>query len=162
MRGDERELTFRDVDGMSGEASTFPHDAAFLREKGGDFAAYEFVGDGLAAIGVQLVGVGHVPCSTCAPVVVSHGFGGRRVFGLVGVEGVSVLVFCAANFAWSTHGVYLEDGVVGAVDVGVDSETEHMLVVVGIYAGVNLCAPAVGILAGVHGVGLENTGEFDL
>ena len=120
----DRGVTFGDVDRMSSEAGSVPHQAAFLGEKGRHLAADELVADGLVAVGVNLVGVCHFPRAARAAVVVAHGLFRRRVFGLVRVEGVAVFVFRAADFAGAGLGVDLEDGVQGPVDVGVDSHAE--------------------------------------
>lgn len=155
-------LTFRDVDGVTSETSPFPDQTALFRKEGGYLPANELVANRLLAVGVELVRVGHIPRPTAATVVVGHCFFRRGVFLLLGVECIAVLVLGAANFARSSLRIYLEDRVVGPVDVWVDPQAEQVLVVVGIDARVDLCAPAVGVLSGVHSVGVENTSQLDL
>lgn len=105
-------------------------------------------------MGVELVGVDHVPGAGGDAVVVADGFVDGFVFGLVGVEGVAVGVFGGADGAGAGGGVGLDDGVVGAVDVGVDAEAEEVLMIVRVDAWVDFGAPAFGVFAWVHGVGV--------
>lgn len=56
----------------------------------------------------------------------------------------------------------LEDGICGPIDISVNAQTEQVLMVMGVHAGVDLCAPAVGVFAGVHGVRVQNAGELDV
>ena len=149
------------MDGVPGEAGAFPDEAAFLGEEGGHLATDEFVTHGFLAVRVQFVLVRQVPRARGGAVIVGHGFQRSRVFGLLGVEGVAVEILDGAEFAGAGGGVDLEDGVVGSVDVGVHAQTEEMLVVVGVDSRVHFGAPAVGVFAGVHGVGVEDAGEFD-
>jgi len=65
-------LTLRNMDSMSSEPSSFPNQTAFLGKKRRDFAADEFVGDGLVGVGVQFVGVGHFPGAAEGSVVIAH------------------------------------------------------------------------------------------
>lgn len=112
-------------------------------------------------VGVEFVGVGHFPGARGDAVVVGDGFVDGFVFGFLGEEGVAVGIFGGADGARAGQGVGLEDGVVGAVNVGVDAQTEEMLMIVGVDAGVDFGAPALGVFARVHGIGVEDTGEFD-
>lgn len=111
---------------------------------------------------VDLVGVCDFPGAAGVSVVVGHGLEWCGVFGLFGVEGVAVLVLGAADLAGPTDGVNLEDGVVGPVDHGVDAQAEEMLMVVCVDSRVNFGAPALGVLTGVHGIGVEDTRQLDV
>lgn len=77
------------------------------------------------------------------------------------VKGVAILVLRAAHFARSGAGVDLKNGVLGPIDVGIDSQTEEMLVVVCIDARVHFSAPALGVFARVHRISVENAGKLD-
>lgn len=155
-------LTFSDMHSMTGKTGSFPDQAVFLGKQRRYLTADQLVTDRLLAVGVQFAGIGHLPSPAGVAVIVGHGFQGRVVLGLLGVEGIAVLVFGAANFRRAAGSVDLEDGIVGPIDVRVDSQTEQMLVVVGVDAGVDLGAPAVGVLAGVHGIGVEDTSQLDV
>lgn len=113
-------------------------------------------------IRVEFVLVAHFPGPRGGSFVVGHGFDGVGVLGLLRVKGVAVEVLLGADLAWAAGSVDLEDGVAGAVDVGVDAETEQVLVVVRVDAGVHFCPPSLGVLAGEHGVGVQDTRELDL
>lgn len=63
-----------------------------------------------------------------------------------------MLVFCAPDFARSTGGVDLEDGVLLPIDLGVKTEAEEVLVVVGVNTRVDLCSPTFCVFAGCHGI----------
>lgn len=143
-----------DVHGVTGKPGAFPHERTFFREQLGNLATDELVGNGFVGVGVEFVGVGHFPCARGDAVVVADGFVDGFVFGFVRVEGVSVGVFGRADGACALHGVGLEDGVVGAVDVGVNAQTEEMLMIVCVDAGVDFGTPALGVFAGVHGIGV--------
>ena len=147
-------LTFSNMDRMSREPGSFPNQAAFLWQEGGDFPAHQFVADGLVAVRVDLVRVGDFPRPTRTPVVIGHGFRRGGELGLVRIERVAVFVLRAAHFARPSFGVDLEDGVLWTVDVGVDPKAEEMLVVVRVDAGIDLGAPAVSVFSRIHGVGV--------
>lgn len=150
------------MDGMSGKPGSFPYESTRLGQQCGHLAADQLVTDGLAAVRMQLVGVGHLPCSAGGSVVVGHGFFRCGVLGLMGVEGVSMLVFGATHFTSSLPGIDLEDGVLRPVDVGIDPHAEEMLMIVSIDARVDFGTPAFGVLAGIHRVGVEDAGKLDL
>jgi len=59
------------------------------------------------------------------------------------------------------RGIDLEDCVVGSVDIGVDSQAEEMLVVMGVYPGVDFRSPALGVFTWVQGVGVQDSSELD-
>lgn len=125
-------LTSRDVDGVPREPGALPHQTALLGQQRRDLAADELVACWLAAVGVWLAGVGHVPRAAGGAVVVGDGLRDRLVLCLLGVEGVAVRIRRAADRGFAGGGVGLEDCVCGAVDVAVDTQAEKMLVVVGV------------------------------
>ena len=151
----------RDVHGVAGEAGALPDEAAGLGEEVWDFARDELVGGGFLRVGVYLGLVAHLPGAAGGAVVVCLGLLGGRELGFVRVEGVAVFVFGGANFAGAAGGVDHEDGVVGAVDVGVDAHAEEVLVVVGVDAGVDFGAPAVEVFALVAWECVQDAGELD-
>lgn len=147
---------------MSCEPGTFPDQTAFLGVQSRYLAADKLVADGFVAVGVDLVGIGDIPGAACDSVVVGHCFRRRGVLRSVGVEGVSVFVLRAAYLARSWPSVNLEDGIVGTVDVRVDTKTQEVFVIVCVDSGVDFGAPSFGVFAWVHGIGVENAGELDL
>lgn len=147
---------------MTGETGTFPDQASFLGQQPWNFPADQLVRDRLVRVGVQFVLVAHLPSSRGRSVVVGHGLDGVRILLLLRVEGVAVEVLFGSDFARTLSRVDLEDGVVRSVDVRVNSQTEQMLVIVGVDAWVDFRAPALGVLAGEQGVRVENASEFDL
>lgn len=114
------------------------------------------------AVLVQLVLIAHLPCPAGRAIVVALRLLWRLESSLLCIESVAVFILCAANFAWTACGIDLEDGIIRAIDIRIDSETEKMLVVVRVDTWVDFSAPAVSVLAWAHGVGVQNTGEFDL
>ena len=114
------------------------------------------------AIRIDLVLVRNLPRPTGVSVKVGHGFGRGRVLGPLRRKGVAVLVLRRSDGRGRGPGIDLEDCVVRSVDVGVDAQAEEMLMVVRVDAGIHLGAPALGILTGIHGVGVEDAGELDL
>ncbi len=146
---------------MPCESCPLPYQAPFFWEEGGHLPADELVAYRLVAVRVHFVRVGHLPRPARAAVVIRHRLFGRAELGLVRVEGVAVLVLLAADVAGPGPRVHLEDGVERAVDVGVYAHAEEVLMVVRVDAGVDFGAPAFGVLAGVHGVGVEDPCEFD-
>lgn len=147
---------------MSSESSPLPDQTTFLRKQGRHFTADELVADRLLAVGVQLVGVCNFPGSGCVAVIVGHCFKRGSELCLLGVECVSVRVLSTSHLRFTASCVDLEDGVVGSVDISVHTQTEQMLVVVCVDSRVDFSTPALGVLAGVHGVGVQNTGELDV
>lgn len=150
------------MDGVSSESSSLPSQATFLGEERRDLTAHQLVGDWLLAVGIQFVRVGHLPGSAGAAIIIGHCLTRGREFGLLGIEGVAILVLGAANFALSPDSVHLENGIVGAVDVRVYPHAEQVLVVVRIDTRVDFGSPALSILAGVHGISVENAGKLDV
>ena len=70
---------------------------------------------------MDLVLVGDIPGSRRASFVVSLGLGWCRILGLLCVEGIAVEVLLGTRLARPSSGVDLEDGVLLAVDIRVDS-----------------------------------------
>ena len=106
------------------------------------------------AVRIQLVRISHLPGSRSDAVIIADRLLDFGVLGLLGKEGVSIEILLAANFTSPLDGIDLEDGVVGTVNIGVNSETEEMLVVVCVNTWVDFCSPAFSVLAGVHCVGV--------
>ena len=156
------ELTFGDMDSMSGETGALPHQPTLLREERRHLTTDKLVAHRLLAVRIELVGVGHFPSSSGEAVVVRHGLERSGILRLLGVEGISVLIFGATDLPGATNCINLEDSVIGAVDVGVHAETEQVLVVVGVDTRVDFGTPALGILTRVHRVGVQNSGQLDV
>lgn len=94
--------------------------------------------------------------------VVGLGLRGGGEARAADVEGVAVFVArCAGWDVGSGHHVGLHDCVVLSVDLRVDAQTEEVLVQMRVDAGVDLYAPAMGVLAGVERVGIEDSCQFD-
>lgn len=154
-------LTFCDVYSVTSEACTLPHQGAFLRKEFGDLSAYELVADRLVAVWVELVGVAHVPSPRSNTIVVTNCLLNSRVLCSLGVEGISVKVLLAAHLTWTLRSIDLEDRVIWAVDIGVDPQTEKMLMIVGVDSGINFRSPSLGVFTWVHGICVQDTSELD-
>ena len=154
-------LTFCDVDGVTSETRSLPHQGAFLRKEFGNFSAHELVADRLVAVGVELVGIAHIPCPRGNTIVVADCLLDSGILGSLGIEGISVEVLLATHFTSTLGSVDLEDGVVWAVDVGVDSQTEQMLMVMSIDSRIYFCSPSLGVFTWVHGICVQDTSELD-
>lgn len=147
---------------VSGKCGPVPHQTVRLRQEGRDLAADELVADGFMAVGVDFIRVRNIPRPTARPVIIGHRLLRRRVLRLVRIKRIAVLVLLAPDRGVRSVRIDLENRVEGPVDIRIDAHTEEMLVVVGIDAGVDFRAPFFGVLTGVHGVGVEYSGEFDL
>lgn len=156
------ELTLCNVNSVSCEASALPHQTTLLRQQLWYFPTHELVRHGLLAIWVQLVLVAHFPCPASCAVVVCLRLLGCFKPGLLRVERVPILVLRAADLGRAAHGVNHKHGIVGTINIRINAQTEQVLVVVCVDAGVHFSAPAVGVLAGIHGVCVEDTSELDL
>jgi len=110
---------------------------------------------------IELVHVAHIPCSRSDSVVVADSLFHSAELRSVGEKCVSVWVLLAANFTRTLSSIDLENGVVWSVDVGVDSQTEEMLMVVCVDSWVDLGSPTLGVLTRVHSIGVQDTSEFD-
>lgn len=73
------------------------------------------------AVWVDLVGVGHIPCSGCNAIVVTHRLFDSGILRPLRVESVSIWVLLAPDFTGTLSSIDLENGVVGTIDVGVNS-----------------------------------------
>jgi hypothetical protein len=62
------------MNGMTSEACSLPYQRTFFGEKLGDFSAHELVADRLVAVGVELVGIAHIPCPRGNTIVITNGF----------------------------------------------------------------------------------------
>ena len=155
-------LTLGYVDGVAGKASSLPDEGARLGEEPGNLSAHELVAGRLLAVGVNLACVAHIPRPHGGAVVVGLGLARGGELGALAVKGVAVLVLGAADGLVGGEGVDHEGGVVGPINVGVYTQAKEVLMIVGIDARVDLCAPAVGVLALSNGVGVEDTGELNL
>jgi len=151
-----------DMNGMSSKPSPLPGKSALLRQETGNLTTDQLVADRLLAEWVQFVDVGNFPSSPRVTIVVHDSLLGRGVLDLLGIEGISILIFQAADLARTPSRIYLEDSVIRAIYICVDAETEKVLVIMGIDTGIDLCSPSVGIFAWAHSIGVENTGQFDL
>lgn len=154
-------LTFGDMNGMTSEACSLPYQRTFFGEKLGDFSAHELVADRLVAVWVELVRVAHVPSPRSNTIVVTNCFLNSSVLCSLGVEGISVKVLLAAYLTRTLSSVDLEDCVIWAVDIGVDSQTEKMLVIVGVDSRINFRSPSLGVFTWVHGICVQDTSELD-
>ncbi len=104
------------------------------------------------AIRVDFIGIGHFPCSARAAVVIGHCFHWGGVFLLIGIEGVAIFVLGATHLTGPLPGIDLEYGVIRAIDIGVYTQAEEMLMVMCVDAGVNFCSPSFGIFAWIHSI----------
>lgn len=147
---------------MSRESSTFPHQTILLRQQRRYLPAHQLIANGLLGIRVQLVRIRHLPRPTRVPIIITHRLDRVRELRLLGVEGITVGVLRRADSAGARDGIDLEDGVLVAVDLRVDAQTEQVLMVVGVDASVDFGAPALGVFAFVHGVRVEDTSQLDL
>ena len=157
----KEELTFRDMHSVSREPGSLPHQTALLRQQWRHLSRDQLVADRLLAIRVQLVLIAHVPRPRRVAVVIGHRLLRVRVLCLLREEGVAVVILFGSDLARALGGVDLEDRVVWTIDVRVDTETEEMLMVVGVDAGVDFCAPAFGIFAGIHRVCVQDACQLD-
>lgn len=149
-----------DPEGLAGECGAVVDCAAGLGEERGAGGVEDLVADGLLGDGVHAVGVDDVPCAVGLVAVVCGTFQGGAEGSLLAEEGVSVLVLGGADGVVGGDGVALNDGVVGAVDLGVDTEGEEVLVVVGGDLRSDLGAVGSGLLGGVEAVGVQHTSEL--
>jgi hypothetical protein len=147
---------------MSGKASAFPHQSSLLGEQPWHLSTHQLVAHWLFAVGVELVGVGNLPRAAGISVVVGHGLYRGRVLCLLRVERVAVPVLGTPDLACTLGSVHLEDGVGLSIDLRIHAQTEQMLMVVGVDTWVHLGTPAVRVLARVHRVCVQDTGQLDI
>lgn len=152
----------QDEQALAGKGGAVVDDAAGLGEQRGAVVVEDLVADGLLADLVDAAGVGDGPGSLGLPVVVDGRLLGGAERSALGVETVAERVLGGSDGSLGGHGVALDDGVVGAVDLGVNTEREDVLMVVGIDLRSNLSAIRGGSLAGVHAIGVEHASQLHL
>ena len=155
-------LTFCDMDSVAGETCTLPNQRTFLGKKFGNFSAHELVADRLVAVWIQFVGVAHIPSSRSNSIIITDCLLDGRILGPLGIEGISIKVLLATYLACSLGSINLEGGIVWAINVRIDPQTEEMLMVVSINSWIDFCSPSLGILTWIHGVCVQDTCELDL
>ena len=141
---------------------SLPYQTPFLRQQGWHLPAHQLIADRFPAIWVQLALITHLPRATRAAVIVAHAVLRRPKFGSVRIEGIAIFILCTPHLPSSLPRIDLKDGVGGTVNVGIDPHAEEVLVIMCVHARVDLCAPPFRVFARVHGVGIEDAGEFDL
>ena len=161
-REEGEKRTLRDMHCMPRKPSPLPHQSLFLRQQLRHLPADQFIPHRLMTIWVQAPLIAHLPRATARAVVVTHALFRSLKARLVRVEGVAVLVLRTTHGSLAGTGIDLINCVFRAVDVRVYAHAEEMLVVVRVDAGVDLCAPAMGVFARVHGVGVQNPRQLDL
>src|SRR5215471_1179628 len=115
---------------MPSKPGPLPDEPTFPGQECGDFAAYELVADRFLAVGIQFIGVRHLPGPRGRAVVISHSLLRGGVFGFLCIEGIAVLVLHTTRLARATGGIDLENRIIWSINIGVNTETEDMLVVV--------------------------------
>lgn len=150
------------VDGVSGETSSAPNETTRSGHQGNRLARDKLVGDWLAAVRVQSVLVDNVPGTAGGAIVILDTLKDGAELGLLSVEGVTPLVLFTANGGWATSSISLDNGVLVAVQVRIDTQAEDVLMVVRVDAGVHLSTVAVSILIGIHGVCVQDTGKLNI
>lgn len=147
---------------MSSKASSLPHEAAFLWQQARHLTTHQLIADRLVRVSIQLAGIAHLPRPAGTTVVITHASTLRGELGLLGVESVAISVAFTTDLAFTLHRVDLKDSVRWTVNVGVEAETEKVLVVVRVYTRVDFRAPWRGRLAWVQRVSVQDTGKLDL
>ena len=109
-----------------------------------------------------LVRVGHLPRTAQSAVVVAHTRAHGLDLGLLRVECVAVVVLLTADRMLRCDRVSNKDRISRTIDVGIDTQTEEVLVVVSVNARVDFSSPRSRRLAGVQGVCVQDTSQFDL
>lgn len=99
---------------------------------------------------MELVGIADVPCARGAAVIVGYGLIDSGVLRLFCIKRIPIFILRRPDLSWSARRVDLEDGVLLSVDLGIEAETEQVLVVVCIDARVDFCTPSMGVFAGCH------------
>lgn len=146
---------------MASKSSTLPHQRTLLGQQGRHLAADELVAHRLLAVRVQLVGVADLPGARGLGDVVGLALARGGQLGALAVKGVTIKVLLAADGSIAWDRIRDIHGVVGPVDVGVDAQTKQVLVVVRVYPGIDLRAPPVRVLVGIHDVRVEDTCQLD-
>ena len=109
---------------VSRKRSALPYQRPFLGKQTRNFTANKLIADGLLAVRVKLVGVGNLPAPRGCAVVIGLGLGFGSELGAAAVEGVSVKILGTADGRVRRDRVVDEDGVVGPVNVGVNTQAE--------------------------------------
>lgn len=162
LKDETRQHTFRNMNRMSRKPSPLPNQPSLLGQQSRHLPTHKLVTDRLPTVRIQLIRVRHLPRPATRAIIVRHRLRGRRILLLLGVERIPIFVLLAPDLSFPSHGIDLEDGVLRSVNVGVDTHAEEMLMVVGVDAGVDFRAPAVCVFTRVDGVGVQDTGQFDL
>ncbi len=110
---------------------------------------------------VELVRVDHVPGSRSNAIVVTNRLLNCRVLCSLRIKGISVKVLLAAYLTCTLRSVDLEDRVVWAVNIGIDPQTEKMLMIVGVDSRINFRSPSLGVFTWVHCICVQDTSELD-
>lgn len=153
---------WRDPERLAGEGGALPNHAFRFGEEGRAVGVEDLVGHGLLGRGIEAARVDDVPGAARLGAVARGGLLGGAERRLLAVEAVAIHVLSGAQGGLRKHGVALQDGVVGAVDLGVDAQREDVLVVVGVDGWGNLGAEGGGGFAWVHAVGVEHAGQLHL
>src|SRR5688572_2411068 len=136
-------LTLGNVNCVACKTSSLPDKTALFRHERCRLAADQLVGHRLLAVLVELVLIRNIPRPAGSTVIVGLCLGDIRKLGLRDGKAVAPLVLFMANRVRRADCIGLEDGVLLAVNIGIDSETEEMLVVVGIDAGIHFSPVAL-------------------
>ena len=147
-------LTLSDMHSVSSETSSLPHERSLFWQKRWTLSAHKLIRNGFVTVRIKLVLVGHLPRPARHTIIIRGCFPDGLVLCLLSVECISIEILFGSDLASALSSIDLEDCVVWPVNVGVDAETEKMLVVVCVDTGVNFCSPAFGVLAWVHGIGV--------
>lgn len=148
--------------GMPCKSSPLPNKTTLLWQKRRHISADQFVRDGLVTVRIHLALIAHIPRPARGAIIVTHGLFHCLESGLLGIECVSILILCITNLSGTPSSVNLKDSVVGPIDVGIYAQTKEMLMVVCVHTGVDFSAPTLQILSRVHGICVENSGQFYL
>lgn len=144
---------------VSCEARSVPDQTVLLGHQTRYFPGDDLVRHRVLGVGVELVGVRNVPSPDRLVIADASAHGLQR--RLLGHESVAVSVFFASHRRVAGNGVYLEHRVLVAVDRWVEAETEQVLVVMRVDAGVDLSTVRCGRLARGHCVGRKDAGKLD-
>jgi len=72
------------------------------------------------AVGVKLVGVGHIPSTASVTIVIRDALRNSLVLSLLRVEGVTVEVLLTTDSAFASGSIGLEDSIGGAIDIRIE------------------------------------------
>jgi hypothetical protein len=148
------------MDRVSCKASAIPNQTALLGHQARYFPRHELVRNGVLGMRIQLVRVRDVPSP--AGVVVANTSRHGLQSCLLRHERITVSVLFASYRRVASDSVDFEHCVVVTVDRGIETQTEQMLVMMCVDAGVHLGAVGCSRLTGCERVGRENSGKLDL